>query len=213
MADSREEEIKARIIREADRCFFTSGFSLVSMDDLADRLGMSKKTIYQFFPSKQELLRELMKRLTQGAERSADAVLQDKKLDFVEKLHGIFRIISANVLRLRQPVLDDIRRNAMSVWEEFDEWRRLHMLPRFERLIEQGIAEGDVKPELNPQLLTFMYSTLIRQVMNPETLTQYPLSSTEAFRTLVTVFFEGTLTPKARKRYRAPGTSGAGGVG
>jgi len=53
--------------------------------------------------------------------------------------------------------------------------------------------------------LTFMYSALVRQVMNPQTLTQLSLSSTDAFRTLVTVFFEGILTPNARKRYRTPG--------
>jgi AcrR family transcriptional regulator len=203
-ADARDDTIRTRILREADGLFFTSGFSSVSMDDLAQRLGMSKRTIYQLFPSKEELLRAVMLDLTRDAECRVNAVLEDRKLGFVDKLHRLFAIISANVMRLRQPVLDDIRRSAMSVWEEFDEWRRRHILPKFERLIEQGIAEGDIKAELNPQLLTRMYATLVRQVVSPETLTELPLSATDAFRTLVTVFFEGILTPKARRRYRPP---------
>jgi hypothetical protein len=40
--------------------------------------------------------------------------------------------------------------------------------------------------------------------MNPEILTQLPMSASQTFETLLTVFFEGILTPKARTKFRKP---------
>jgi len=47
---------RRRILAGARRHFFANGFRRVTMDDLAAELGMSKKTLYAHFPSKQHLL-------------------------------------------------------------------------------------------------------------------------------------------------------------
>ncbi|MFB3904182.1 MAG: TetR/AcrR family transcriptional regulator [Acidobacteriota bacterium] len=205
MQKSNEEKLRRRVVEEADAMFFTTGFSAVTMDDLANRLGMSKKTLYRLFKSKQELLRAVMRKIVGEVEAATNAVFEDQSLGFLDKLHSVFSIIGFYVMRLRQPVLDDIRRNAMDVWEEFDAWRQQRVLGKFGGLIRQGISEGFIRDCLDPQLLTIIYSTLIRRVMNPETLAQLPLSSSQTFATLLSVFFEGILTPEGRTRFRAPG--------
>ncbi len=53
-------EIGARIVGVAERIFLRSGFSRVLMDDLARELGMSKKTLYAHFASKEALLRAVL---------------------------------------------------------------------------------------------------------------------------------------------------------
>jgi len=204
MQQTKEEKLRRRIIEEADSMFFSTGFSSVTMDDLANRLGMSKKTLYRLFSSKQELLRAVMLKIVSEVEAATDATFEDEKLTFLEKLHAFFSLIGFYVMRLRQPILDDIRRNAMDVWEEFDTWRQQRVLGKFGRLIRQGMAEGFIKKDLDPQLLTIIYATLIRRVMNPETLAQLPLSAGQTFETLLTVFFEGILTTEARTKYRGP---------
>src|SRR5919109_5061195 len=49
-----------KIIAAARHHFFTHGFRGVTMDDLAEELGMSKKTLYVFFPSKTDLVRAVL---------------------------------------------------------------------------------------------------------------------------------------------------------
>lgn len=185
--------------------FFSTGFSSVTMDDLAARLGMSKKTLYRLFKSKEDLLRAVMLRIVGQVEAATDSVFEDPSLSFLEKLHSVFSLIGLYVMRLRQPVLDDIRRNAMDVWEEFDAWRQQRVLGKFGGLIRQGIAEGFIRKELDPQLLTIIHATLMRRVMNPETLAELPLSASQTFATLLTVFFEGILTATARAKFSVPG--------
>ena len=51
-----EEETKERIVQRARDEFFAHGFSKVTMDELCDELGISKKTMYEHFNSKDELL-------------------------------------------------------------------------------------------------------------------------------------------------------------
>ena len=52
--------VRDRIVATAERIFLRSGFSRVLMDDLARELGMSKKTLYSHFASKEELLRAVL---------------------------------------------------------------------------------------------------------------------------------------------------------
>ena len=49
-------EVKERILIKADELFMQYGIRSISMDDIATQLGMSKKTIYQFFVDKDELV-------------------------------------------------------------------------------------------------------------------------------------------------------------
>ncbi|RZL39733.1 MAG: TetR/AcrR family transcriptional regulator, partial [Pedobacter sp.] len=54
-------EVKDYIITEADKLFCQYGFKSVTMDDIAKHLGVSKKTIYQNFKDKNELINILIR--------------------------------------------------------------------------------------------------------------------------------------------------------
>jgi AcrR family transcriptional regulator len=57
-----------RIIEGGEELFLTAGIKSVTMDDIAKHLGMSKKTIYQFFKDKNELVIALVKKKLQQDE-------------------------------------------------------------------------------------------------------------------------------------------------
>jgi AcrR family transcriptional regulator len=52
--------LRRRVLEAARAHFFSHGFRTVTMDDLAAELGMSKKTLYAHFPSKDALLEAVM---------------------------------------------------------------------------------------------------------------------------------------------------------
>ena len=57
---TKDELIKQRLLSIAMQEFLQFGFSRISMDDLALRMGMSKKTLYKYYPSKEELVRAVL---------------------------------------------------------------------------------------------------------------------------------------------------------
>ena len=65
--------------RRRSGSFLLSGFSRVLMDDLARELGMSKKTLYSHFASKEELLRAVLVRRTREVERGLEAIVSTKE--------------------------------------------------------------------------------------------------------------------------------------
>ena len=57
---TNDNDIKIRILETAKFLFLQNGYSAASMDALARKLGMSKKTIYKYFKSKYHLLEEII---------------------------------------------------------------------------------------------------------------------------------------------------------
>jgi hypothetical protein len=72
--------------------------------------------------------------------------------------------------------------------------------------MEEGVRKGAFKNQINPQLLLLIYTTLIQRIINPETLSQLPLTPSQALAAIREIFFEGALTDKARVQYHASQT-------
>src|SRR5438105_15828859 len=78
-----------RIVTAARRHFFAHGFRSVTMDDLAEELGMSKKTLYAFFPSKDALLRSVLLDKFRSVELDLDRVASASSTDVLDSLHQL----------------------------------------------------------------------------------------------------------------------------
>jgi AcrR family transcriptional regulator len=200
---ARDREIRNRILETAQERFLRFGFVKVTMDELAYEMGMSKKTLYQHFSSKEQLLREIIKLVHKEIETATDRILHDNDLHFVDKLRHLMAFLAMQLSRMGQPLLQDLQRSAPDVWKQIDEWRQKRILANFGNLLNEGMRKGAFKRDVDQQLVVLIYSTLIQRIINPEILSQLPLSAAQAFETIIKVIFEGILTDEARAEYRA----------
>ena len=191
---------RLQIIQRARELFFERGFSKVTTDEVAASLGISKKTLYQHFESKEDLVRAAVHALRDEIAGGIERIVDDRDLDFAEKLKGVMTILGAKVSQLRRPFFEDIRKKAPDLWRELEEFRRERILTVFERLITQGSRKGMLRKGVDPHLFVMMFYAVIQQVFNPDVLSQLPLTPAEAFRTFITVMMEGVLTDEARKK-------------
>ncbi len=95
-----------------------------------------------------------------------------------------------------------IQRHAPEVWQELDPRRQETIHTRFGQLIQEGVKEGFLRKDIDADVLVLLFSTLIRNIVNPETLSHLPLSAPQAFSVISGVLFEGILTDKGRTQYR-----------
>lgn len=194
--------MKDRILEQARDKFFQFGFSRVTVDEIARDLGISKKTLYAHFASKEELLREILLQNTTEIERRIDAILQEKHSDFVDKLRRVWGLLASRLSLFGPFFLADLQRHVPGLWSEVDERRGRIIRTRFRRLFQRGVEGRAFRKEVDPQLLLLIYSTLIQRIINPETLSQLPYSASQAFEAIATVIFEGILTDSARGKFR-----------
>lgn len=197
----KSEKLKKRIISSSSKLFFDRGFSKVSMDEIASGLGISKKTLYQHFPSKEALLYQVVTDMMAENGSIIESIVNDQKMDFHQKLSLLMNHLSGVISRLYRPFGDDLRRNAPEMWEEVDRFRTKKILLNFRKLLESGIRQGVFRKDVDPQLMTMVFSTLIQNLIDPKLFSQIPFTAAQVFETIVEVVFRGILTEPARKEF------------
>lgn len=195
------DKLKTRIIDNASKLFFDRGFSKVTMDEIAFGLGISKKTLYQHFPSKEALLYQVVTDMMAENGSIIESIVDDPKMDFHQKLSLLMTHLSTLISRLYRPFGDDLRRNAPEMWEEVDQFRTQKVLLNFRKLLESGIRQGVFRKDVDPQLMTMVFSTLIQNLIDPKLFSQIPFTAAQVFETIVEVVFRGILTEPARKDF------------
>jgi AcrR family transcriptional regulator len=190
-----------RIVATAERIFFPAGFSRVSMDDLARELGMSKKTLYSHFASKEELLRAVLVRRTREVEQGLEAIMSARE-SFPLKLGHLARFLQSMVAKVSPLFLEDIRRYAPECFQVVEEFRARAIPRYFGRLFEEGIRSGHVRRQVNRELLIRMMVLSIQGVIRPETVEELHLRPREALEHILAIIFDGILTPTGRRARR-----------
>ena len=198
-----ETEIKRRISEKARDRFYQYGFSKVTMDELAAELGMSKKTLYKYFPTKEALLWDIYRATTKDFKKSAEELYGNPSLDFVDKLVIVLRKNSETTSQWSSVFLADIQKHARDIWEEVEKFRQESIMQRFSKFFDEGVAEGFFRKDIDQKLTLTIYTKMIHGLLNPDTLSTLPYSAGEVFETIVKILYEGVLTDTGRTKYRS----------
>ncbi len=194
-------EIKVRILKKAEEMFSQFGFSRVTMEEIAADLGMSKKTLYKFFPGKEQLLREMISSKKCDFEDYVLKLWSNNELSFVEKLKILMNYIGQNNSSFRGPLAHDLQKNFPLIWEEINESRKTHSLAKFNLLMKEGIEKGVFRNDIDQQILFLIFMNSIQGALNPEVLSQLPVTGNQVFESIVKVFLEGVFTEEGRNTF------------
>jgi AcrR family transcriptional regulator len=154
-----------RIIEGAAELFRSYGIKTVTMDSLANYLGMSKRTIYEVFSDKDELLIGVMKWMS---ERQKDLVR--KVLDESENaIVAIFTLLSINrdhFQNMSPAFQADMKRFHYEVLMKKAEKYEMPDYKNNQQLFDRGIKEKLFRNDINPDLANRCFDSLVRSVMN-----------------------------------------------
>ena len=196
-----DREIKERIITKAEEMFLQFGYSKVKMEEVAAGLGISKKTLYKFFPSKENLIREIVLSRQCVVENYINKIWEDKSLDFVAKLRNMMDYLSQQSSRVRGPLMDDIRKCIPEVWNEIHDFKRIKSLEKAKELFELGVKDGAFRSDIGQDIVILMFTFATEGILNPEVLSQIPFTGPQAMETTFKVIFEGIFTEEGRAKY------------
>lgn len=198
-----DQDVKQRIMMEARGLFFRYGFSKVTMDEAAEALGMSKKTLYRYFPSKEELLEEVTAAHMEECDSTLKGICRREDISPLEKLKLTMAYITGQFSRMSEPLMHDLRRNTPHIWKRVEEHRQKNIESDFGSLIREGRQKGLFRKDVDERLFILIYSGVVRDILNPETLSGLPLKPSQVYDAICKVLFEGLLTDKARAEYHA----------
>lgn len=196
-----ENPALTRIVRQARAHFFSHGYSQCTMDELAADLGMSKKTLYVHFASKEALMSAVLEDLGREVRASADELFTNRQLNFAEKLRGFAEGMAERTARMNPRLLRDLQRFAPPLYAQLSEIREKNVPYIFGRFIEEGQLAGLVRADVRTDFAVTFFLKAIQGLIQPATLEQLHLAPREVVPRAIELFFAGLLTPAGRQEH------------
>ena len=191
---------RQRIVAAARRRYFSEGFRGVTMDDLAEEIGMSKKTIYDHFPSKTVLLEAVLLDKFQSIEAEMERITAQSVADFPVALRQLLACLQQGVEEIQPPFVRDMRRETPELFQRVEE-RRAGLISRhFGKVIGEGRRQGLVRKDLPPRLIIETLLGAVRAIMNPPKMIELGLTPKAGFTGIISLILEGALTEKGRAK-------------
>src|ERR1700750_2321494 len=115
-------EAKERILLKSVELFMRYGIRSVSMDDIANHLGMSKKTLYQYYADKDELVNAVISQHISGMEGDCKGARTDAKDAIDEVFISVDRIM-AQFNNMNPMLLYDLEKFHFTAYQRFREYK------------------------------------------------------------------------------------------
>jgi AcrR family transcriptional regulator len=196
---SEPATIKARILSVAEEQFRTQGYSQTTMDYLAELLGMSKKTLYENFRSKEQIAEAMLKDI--GDQITAiHTEVMNSDMNTVEKLNSIGPRMQQCLLTIgSMKLLNDLKRNAPELLQKFKQVKNEKVRSLWSNLLEEGMRKGYFRKEINTELFMTSHMAAIEKLLEGEPIPTNIQTFTAARADLLDIFLNGILTAKGRE--------------
>jgi AcrR family transcriptional regulator len=207
---SKKTSTEGKILEAAYRLFLGKGYRHTTMDDIAQDLGMSKKTLYKYYPGKLDLLSGSFEVLKTKMTAKVEAILDNRYISFPLKLKSTLTVIATHLAPINPELFEDLRDHAPEIWEELTTYINESAYLRFAKLIEQGVAQGLVNPRLNISLVVMLYAAAVQSLLDPKFSSQFPetlqkgmkMPPSEIYDQAISIIYNGILTDEARNEFQ-----------
>lgn len=186
---------KERIVEQAMQMFVSQGIKSVRMDDIAQQLGVSKRTLYELFGDKEGLLFLAMECYFEQVRRRREALC----VGACNVLEAMFMALSdvMNSSTVVNRMLDNLRKFYPAVYEKLMREGTEKNRQEFRRMLRQGIADGLFTDRFNMDLaISVLYYTAAAIVARKDLILPEGVSEREAFVQIISNFFRGISTAK-----------------
>nr|WP_106781500.1 TetR/AcrR family transcriptional regulator [Lysinibacillus timonensis] len=160
-----------------------------TVHDIAKRQGISKRTIYEHFNSKQHIIEMIVDEAIEEVKQREQLIFQEKEWSYEQKLKAILLIVPSGLRFGDTKLLEQMKRFAPNEWVKIDhllreEWQTVR------QIIELGIQEGEFRPLNVPSVIQILRGASMA-VFDPDFHTHASHSLSEALTTIVDVVLHG----------------------
>jgi AcrR family transcriptional regulator len=198
-AGQKKSSVRQQIVNAARTHFFSHGFRRVTMDDLAEELGISKKTLYAHFPGKFDLLEAVLADKLTSVEATLKEVTRAHPDDFPATLRNLLAGTQRELDEIKPPFVRDMRQKAPDVFKLVERRRRALIQRYMGRFFVDGQRVGMVRKDIPAKLIVEILLAMVQSIMNPPKMEELGMMPKEGYTGILKIVLEGALTPKGRK--------------
>jgi len=193
-----EKKMKERIKQKADELFRKYGIKSVTMDEIAVRLGVSKKTIYQSFTDKDELVDEVIGELLIYNQTCCNR----DRASATDAIHEVFlamEMIQQMFQNMNPVILHDIERNHPVTFQKFLQHKYKFLFQILKENIERGKKEELYRADVNTEVIAKIRLETMMLPFNQEIFPKNKYNLVDLERQLIEHYLFGVSTMKGYK--------------
>lgn len=146
-------EPKERILLKSHELFSRYGIRSVSMDDIAAQLGISKKTVYQYYADKDELVNAVFNGVMEENKQQC-CMNKNQGENAIHEVFLSFDMVQEMLANMNPSVLFDMQKYHPSAFKKFQDYRNNFLYQLIRDNIERGIKEGLYREDIDVDVLT-----------------------------------------------------------
>ncbi len=191
-------DIRYKIVESALNQFLIYGVRNVSMNSIAADIGISKRTIYEIFKDKTELVHNCMEKLKYDHEERSRKISSSSnnviETFFTFMKEGIKTMSSINPVFFR-----DVRKFYLVSWNTIVAEIEKDHLYMTEKLLEKGIKEGLFRDDIDIKILSKLFYEQINLIADEKIFPRDEFNHADIFQSLIINFVRGISTTKGIK--------------
>lgn len=189
-----------QILEESFESIARNGVRFFTIDALAQKMGMSKKTIYKFFPTKEKLIEKTLDLFTGLIYRRFHSVMNSKK-NPAEQFVAVMEFILKQASRIPVEKIAEIKTKYPNIWKRLEEFR-LERKDDFQTILQTGQEQGFIRNDMNVEIVATLYIHIVNSTFQPDFFLKNNLTPNQAVGTFVKIFSTGIFTEKGLETIR-----------
>lgn len=163
----QEDHQQQNILKSAQSMFFTYGFKRITMDEVAQKVGISKKTLYQYHPNKQELVKATVANFINQQRAKVEAIHREE-INAIDELQKIYETTCHHLTEINPGSGLELQRYFPESWEVFQEHKKNFMYHHIYQNLEKGIKEGLYREDFDLQIIASYYIARIDLILDAQ---------------------------------------------
>lgn len=196
-----DNDVRKRIVAVTQRITFRRGASVLRMEKLASELGVSTKTLYTHYRSKDNVLDAAMAAHHEHYHAAFRAVLESPDLNFLSRLRQTMHLGWEANSKMTTEAAQDFQRHVPALWHQYELRKHQSIQEHFGRLLAEGQQQGFLREDLRLDIVMDILMDVMTYQLSPNALYQKNYSVQQAQETFYRLMFEGVLNEGARRQY------------
>lgn len=193
------DEVKEKLLVEASSLFIRFGFKSMTMDDVSRELGISKKTLYQYFSDKNELVNQCVDYYLHTISSRFYTIINNKKLNAISMILNITEEVSIIMQRLNPSSMFDLKKYFKVAWDKLECNRKDFICSSIFNNLELGISQGLYRDDIDVQITAEIYGHLISYLTNPDSYSNSKIDVKTMHKEIIKYHLNSICTSKGRK--------------
>ena len=193
--NNTKQNVREHIIAQASDLFFHRGIKDVKMDDIAHEIGISKRTVYELFADKEELLHEPLKYIHKNIHRIGRQKIRETSNNTLDVLLTLYYIYFEMLKKANKNFFLDLKRYPKIT--EYQKTKEKRNSDKFKKWIQKGVKEGLFREDANSDIILYILRRDIEHITISNEFSNYSID--ELGRSFILFYLRGIATSKGQE--------------